>query len=88
MAVEDFLESEVAIAVAATAAAISPPVRKVLRRGAVLGLAGILTAGDAVASFARGVGTGVQAATATATNAVQQATTQPETGAEATGGEA
>jgi len=88
MAIEDFLESEVAIAVAATAAAVSPPVRKVLRRGAVLGLAGILTVGDALTSFARGVGTGVQAATATATNAVPQATTQPDDGGQSTGGEA
>ncbi len=63
MAVEDFLESEVAVAVAATAVIFSPPVRKVLRRGAVYGLAGLLIARDAVVSFGRGVGNGVQQAT-------------------------
>lgn len=88
MAVEDFLESEVAIAIAATAAAISPPVRRVLRRGAVYGIAGVMIAGDAIMSFARGVGNGVQQATTSATNAVQQATAKPEAGTEAAGGEA
>ena len=37
MALEDFLDSEVAVAVAATAALASPRVRGVLRRGAVYG---------------------------------------------------
>lgn len=58
MAVEDFLEGEVAIAVAATAALSSSRVRKVLRRGVVYGLAGVLMAGDALASTARDVGRG------------------------------
>ena len=53
MALEDFLDSEVAVAVAATAALASPRVRGVLRRGAVYGLAGLLTAGDMISSFAR-----------------------------------
>ena len=54
MALDDFLESEVAIAAGLTAAAMSPGVRRVVRRGAVLGLAGIMTAGDAVVGVARG----------------------------------
>jgi hypothetical protein len=54
MALDDFLESEVAIAAGLTAAALSPGVRRVARRGVVLGLAGIMTAGDAVAGVARG----------------------------------
>ncbi len=70
MALEDYLESEVAIAVAATAAVFSPPVRRVLRRGAVYGLAGLMIAGDALATFAKGVGSGLQQATATAANAI------------------
>ena len=53
MALEDFLDSEVAVAVAATAALASPRVRGVLRRGAVYGLAGLLTAGNMISSFAR-----------------------------------
>ena len=54
MALDDFLESEVAIAAGLTAAALSPRVRQVVRRGAVLGLAGVMTAGDAIVSAARG----------------------------------
>jgi hypothetical protein len=50
MALEDYLESEVVVAVAATAAVLSPRVRGVLRRGAVYGLAGVLRAGDAISS--------------------------------------
>ena len=54
MALDDFFESEVAIAAGLTAAAMSPGVRRAMRRGAVLGLAGIMTAGDAMAGVARG----------------------------------
>jgi hypothetical protein len=46
-ALEDYFESEVAIAAAATAAVLSPRVRGVLRTGAVYGLAGVLMAGSA-----------------------------------------
>jgi hypothetical protein len=53
MAVDDFLESEVAIAAGVTAAALSPGVRRVVRRGAVLGLAGIMSVGETVAGAAR-----------------------------------
>ena len=56
MAVEDFLDGEVAIAVAATAALSSSRVRKALRRGVVYGLAGVLRAGDALAATAREAG--------------------------------
>ena len=66
MDLEDFANSEVAVAVAATAAVLSPRVRGVLRRGAVYGLAGGLIAGSAVASAARGVGHGAQQATSSA----------------------
>lgn len=60
MAMDDFLEPEVAIAVAVTAAVASPPVRKVLRRGLVYGLAGLLTAGDKIAGAARELAHNVQ----------------------------
>jgi hypothetical protein len=59
MALDDFLESEVAVAVAATAVALSPRVRRVLRRGAVYGVAGALKATDVVTAAARGVASGV-----------------------------
>jgi hypothetical protein len=60
MALDDFFESEVLIAVLATAVVMSPKGRKLLRRGAVLGLAGALTAGDALSTFGRGVAKGAQ----------------------------
>jgi hypothetical protein len=53
MALEDYVEPEVAIAVAVTAAVASPPVRKALRKAAVYSLAGILTAGDRIAAMGR-----------------------------------
>jgi hypothetical protein len=49
----DFVESEVAVAVAATAALFSPRVRGLLRGASVYGLAGLLTAGETIFSFAR-----------------------------------
>jgi hypothetical protein len=52
-AFDDFVESEVAVAAAATAALLSPRVRGLLRSGAVYGLAGLLTAGDTIFSLAR-----------------------------------
>jgi len=67
MALDDYVESEVALAAAVAAAVFSPRVRGVLRKGAVYGVAGVLVAGDAVGAFARGVGRGAQnAASATA----------------------
>jgi hypothetical protein len=55
MAVDDYLEPEVAVAVAVTAAVVSPPVRRVLRRGLVYGLAGLLIARDKIAGAAHEV---------------------------------
>ena len=75
MAMDDFMESEVAVAVAVTAVVMSPRARSVLRKGAVYGLAGVLKAADAVGSFARGVGRGAeQGATRGATDNVTAAT--------------
>jgi len=82
MAVEDFVESEVAVAVAATAAILSPPVRSVLRRGAVYGLAGALMVGSALESFGLGVARGAREAAESAgqsvAGAVDQMTGAPE----------
>ena len=82
MALDDFVESEVAVAVAATAALTSPRVRGLVRRGAVYGLAGLLTAGETISSFARGVARGAQQTASSATARVQGATQQPPAGAE------
>jgi hypothetical protein len=61
MALDDYLDSEVAVAVAATAVALSPRVRKLVRRGAVYGVVGALKATDVVTATARGVASGVTA---------------------------
>ena len=61
MALEEYFESEVAVAVAATAALMSPRARRLLRRGAVYGVAGALKATDVVTAAARGIGQGVSA---------------------------
>jgi hypothetical protein len=53
MALDDFMESEVAAAIAASALLFSPQVRGILRRGAVFGLAGVLAVGEAMVSTAR-----------------------------------
>jgi len=62
MALEDYLEPEVAIAVAVTAAVSSPPVRKAIRKGAVYGLAGLLIARDKVMAVASEAKQGIKGA--------------------------
>jgi hypothetical protein len=84
MAVEDYLEAEVGVAVAATAALFSPRVRKFLRRGAVLVVAGTLMAGDAVVGFARGVARGTQKAAAAASAGAKEAAASTANGARGT----
>lgn len=54
------MEREVAMAVAATAAAMSPRAREAVRKGAVYGLAGMLKAGDVVVGTAKGAARGAQ----------------------------
>ena len=79
MALEDYMEPEVGVAVAVTAAVASPQVRHVLRRGAVYGLAGLLMAGDAVSMLAQGVKRGAQkAATPEATEPAVSEAPAPE----------
>jgi hypothetical protein len=60
MALEDFAEPEVAATAVVTAAIFSPKARKLLRKGAVYGLAGALIAGETAASFGRSVAHGFQ----------------------------
>jgi hypothetical protein len=79
MALDDFLESEVAIAVAATAAVLSPGVRRVLRRGAVYGVAGAVKATDLVTAAARGVAQGAQSAAGGASDGRAAAPKEPPT---------
>jgi hypothetical protein len=85
MALEDYLEPEVVVTAAVTAAIFSPTARRWIRRGLVYGTAGVLIAGDAVTSLARNVGQGVQQAGAAAANATQHVANQAkETAASAT----
>jgi hypothetical protein len=87
MSLDDLLEPEVLIAVGITAAVMSPPVRKVMRKGAVYGLAGMLMAGDKLAAMARGVGQGAQNLASSARNKVQEAAgTSSKAAAEAAAG--
>ncbi|GBD18241.1 hypothetical protein HRbin27_00734 [bacterium HR27] len=60
---EDYVETETAIAVLATALILSPRARRTLRRGLVYGLAGALTVAEASRSLLRGVREGFAAAT-------------------------
>lgn len=54
------IEREIAAAVAATATAMSPRAREVVRKGAVYGLAGVLKAGNVVVGTAKGAARGAQ----------------------------
>ncbi len=53
MGIDDLLEPEAALVAAAAAALFSPPVRALARRGAIGGVAGVLTAADLLRSAAR-----------------------------------
>ncbi len=80
VAVEDYLDSHVAVAVAATAAIFSPRARKMLRRGAVYGVTGVLMASDAISAAARNAKVGM------ATSGMTAGTTdRPPAGTEGTG---
>lgn len=59
---EDYVETETAVALVATALILSPRARRVLRRGLVYGLAGVLTAVEAGRTLARGAQEGFAAA--------------------------
>ena len=78
MALEDFVDPEVGIAVAATALATSPKVRGLVRQGLVYGLAGVRRLGDSVSASARGM---AQSAQQAASSTVQDASAQAGGGA-------
>ncbi|HEX6507996.1 MAG TPA: hypothetical protein VF221_10215 [Chloroflexota bacterium] len=76
MALEDFVDPEVGVAVAVTALAASPQARNLVRRGLVYGLAGLLRAGETVTIATRGVAGAAQQTAASASSAVQEAGTE------------
>lgn len=77
MAFEDFVEPEIAVTAAVTAALCSPRARKIMRKGMVYGVAGILTAGNVVTAFARSVRQGAKQAEEAAVH-VDEETIGPE----------
>jgi hypothetical protein len=74
MSLDDLLEPEVMIAVGVTAAIMSPPVRRVLRKGAVYGLAGMMVVGDKLAGMARNVSQGAQNLASSASQTAEETT--------------
>ena len=91
MEIEDFAEPEIAVTAVLTAALFSPRARKVMRKGLVYGMAGVLAAGDVVTSFAKSVGQGVQqageAAVQEARKTVEQAREEEKKAEVSAGGE-
>lgn len=81
MALEDYMQPEIAVTAIVTAAVVSPRGRRLIRRGAVYGLAGILIAGDALGNMARGITQGVQQAGTSVANTAQNVKAQAETNA-------
>lgn len=61
-------ETETAVAVVITALLVSPRARRMLRRGIVLGLAGVLTAADTAQGIFRGIRGGSHASQPTSTS--------------------
>lgn len=79
MALEDFVDPEVGIAVAATALVASPRARSVVRKGLVYGLAGLMRMGDTVSSAARGVAENAQQAASSTGTMVREANVEAQT---------
>jgi hypothetical protein len=69
---ENFIEPEIAVTAAITAALFSPRARKVMRKGLVYGMAGILAVGETFTSFAKSVGQGMQQASMPVTSEGQE----------------
>ncbi len=79
MALDDYVESQVAVAVAATAAVFSPRARGMLRQGAVYGVAGVLKAADVATGAARGAARGVRQDEASTDGAEPSTASRPAT---------
>lgn len=75
MGLDDLMSTESAVVAGITATVLSPRVRETVRRGAVLGVAGALKAGDVVAGGVRGIGRGIKGGAQTPEQAPEQAPT-------------
>lgn len=87
MAVEDYIEPQVGVAVAATALVFSPRVRTWLRRGAVYAVAGALVAGDKISSATGDAGRGIQETASSAADTVEGAAGKARAGTRGKGRE-
>jgi hypothetical protein len=79
MALEDFVDPEVGVAVAATALVLSPKVRATVRRGLVVGLASVMKAAGSVGDAARNVAGEAQDTMSTTVAEVRATANQPRT---------
>jgi hypothetical protein len=77
MDLEDYVQPEIAVTAAVAAAVFSPRTRRLVRRGVVYGLGGALMAGDAVRSFSRSIGRGLQEAGTARRSQTEQQHTSP-----------
>ena len=78
MDIDEIVSPQVGAAVALTAIVSSSRTRRWLREGAVYGLAGVLTAGNAIVSFGRGASRGFQLGAGKGTSALTGAAAHPE----------
>lgn len=76
MEFEDFMEPEIAVTAAVAAAIFSPRARKVIRKGLVYSMAGVLAAGDAITSLAQSVSHGIQQTGQVAAHEAQEVVNQ------------
>jgi hypothetical protein len=81
MDLDDFWEPEVAVTAGVVAAVASPRVRRVMRQGAVYGLAGLMMAGDKIAEAARGVKAAAEKTGSAAASTAKEAAAAAETAA-------
>lgn len=81
MALEDYMEPEIAVTAAVTAAVLSPRGRKVIRRSAVYGLAGFIAVSDAIATFSHNIRHGIQEASTAAIQATRRTMEEAKAGA-------
>jgi len=80
MALEDFVDPQVGIAVAATALVASPQARSYVRRGLVYVMTGVFKLGDAASSGTRSLAQGAQHAASSTGETVESVTTEAPTG--------
>lgn len=81
MALEDYMEPEIAVTAAVTAAVFSPQGRRAIRRSAVYGLAGIIAVCDAISSFSHNIKNGIQEASTAAIQATRRTMEEAKAGA-------